>query len=190
VAGHQLIDDYLAELVRRLPADAVDELADGLEEAFRHHQRRGLSAAGAAAAATSEFGNPDLIVREFIRQAPGRRAALALLASGPLFAGLWGSSLISAQAWTWPIPLGAAAAFGATLLAVVATLVIAVLSRSYQRTKLTGPACALLAALDGAMIAAIAMTAPALSWPMALAIPASIVRIGLALRTVPRILTR
>jgi hypothetical protein len=112
------------------------------------------------------------------------------LASGPLFAGLWGSSLISAQAWTWPIPLGAAVAFGATLLAVVATLVAAALSRSYQRTKLTGPACALLAALDGAMIAAIAMTAPALSWPMALAIPASIVRIGLAVRTVPRILAR
>ena len=190
MAGHQLIDDYLAELARRLPADDVDELADGLEEAFRRHQRRGLSAAGAAAAATAEFGNPDLIVKAFIREAPGRRAALALLASGPIFAALWGSSLLSAQAWTWPIPLGAAVAFGATLLAVVATLVAVVVSRSYQRTKLTGPACGLLVLLDGAMLVAIAYAAPALSWPMALAIPASVVRIGLAVATVPRILAR
>jgi hypothetical protein len=190
VAGHQLIDDYLAELARRLPADDVDELADGLEETFRHHQRRGLSAACAAAAATAEFGHPDLIVKEFIRQAPGRRAALALLASGPMFAALWGSSLISAQAWTWSIPLGAAVAFGAGLLAVVATLVAAAVTRSYQRTRLTGPACGLLAVLDGAMLAAIALAASALSWPMALAIPASIIRIGLAVRTVPRVLAR
>ena len=190
MAGHQLIDDYLAELARRLPADDVDELADGLDETFRYHQRRGLPAASAAAAATAEFGHPDLIVEEFVRQAPGRRAARALLASGPLFGALWGSSLISAQAWTWPVPLAAAVAFGAGLLAAVSALVAAAVSRSYRRTTLTGPACGLLAVLDGAMLVAIAYAAPALSWPMALAIPASLVRIGLAVRIAPRVLAR
>ncbi|HEU4541797.1 MAG TPA: hypothetical protein VFR23_11785 [Jiangellaceae bacterium] len=34
MSGHQLIDDYLAERVRRLPADDVNELADGLEATF------------------------------------------------------------------------------------------------------------------------------------------------------------
>jgi hypothetical protein len=32
MAGHQLIEAHLAELRRRLPADAVDELADRLTE--------------------------------------------------------------------------------------------------------------------------------------------------------------
>lgn len=188
MAGHQLIDEYLAELARRLPGADVDELADGLDETFQHHRRRGLPAASAAAAATAEFGHPDLIIKAFVRQAPGRRTALALLASGPLFGALWGSSLISAHAWTWPIPLGAVVAFGGTLLAVVCALIAATLSRSYRRTRLAGPACGLLVLLDGAMLAAIALAAPALSWPMALAIPASLVRIGLAARSVPRIL--
>ena len=188
MAGHQLIDDYLAELARRLPADDVDELADGLEEAFQHYRERGFPVTSAAAAATAEFGDPALITRAFVRRAPGRRAALALLASGPVFAALWGGSLISAHAWTWPIPHGATAAFGATLLVVVAALVAVALSTSYRRTRLAGPACGLLILLDGGMLAAVALATPALSWPMTLAIPASLVRIGLAARSIPRIL--
>jgi hypothetical protein len=190
MAGHQLIDDYLAELARRLPADDVDELADGLEEAFQQYRQRGLPVTSAAAAATAEFGDPELITRAFVRQAPGRRAALGLLASGPVFAALWGASLISAQAWTWRVPLGATAVFGATLLVVAATLVVVALSPTYRRTRLAGPACGLLVLLDGAMLATVALAAPALSWPMVLAIPASVVRIGFAARTVPRILAR
>ena len=42
MAHHHLIEDYLATLRRRLPADAVDELADGLAETYQHHLWRGL----------------------------------------------------------------------------------------------------------------------------------------------------
>ena len=34
MASHDLIEAYLAELRRRLPADTVDELADGLIETY------------------------------------------------------------------------------------------------------------------------------------------------------------
>lgn len=190
MASHHLIDTYLAELAPQLPANIVDELADGLEETFEHHRRRGLRPASAAAAATAEFGHPDQITRAFTRQSPGRRTALTLLATGPLFAALWSTSLITAQAWTWTIPTGAAVTFGATLLATAAVLVAVVTSRSYVRTRLAGPACGSLILLDAAMLAAIALAAPALSWPLALAIPASLARIGIAARNLPRILAR
>ena len=42
MAGHQLIDDYLTSLARRLPDEVVDELADGLAETFQHHRDTGL----------------------------------------------------------------------------------------------------------------------------------------------------
>lgn len=120
MASHQLINAYRAELARRLPPDIVDELADGLDDAFEHHLNTGLDPTKAAVAATREFGHPDHIAAEFARQSPQRRTALALLATGPVFAALWASSLITAHAWTWAIPTGAALTYGAALLTVVA----------------------------------------------------------------------
>ncbi|HEX6197265.1 MAG TPA: permease prefix domain 1-containing protein [Jiangellaceae bacterium] len=188
MAGHALIAAYVSDLARRLPADTVAELADGLEETFEHYRRLGTSPAAAAAAAVAEFGRPEQVASEFTRQSPGRRAALALLATGPLFAVLWGTSLASAQAWTWQIPIGVALAFGAALVGVAAVLVAVVLSRSYARTRLAGPACGILVLLDAAMLATVALVAPVLTWPMAMAIPASCARIVLSVRSVPRIL--
>ena len=46
MASHQLIDDYLARLAQRLPADAVDELADGITETWQHHLAAGRSPHG------------------------------------------------------------------------------------------------------------------------------------------------
>jgi hypothetical protein len=186
---HPLIDAYLAELARRLPADAVDELAGGLADTYAHHLARGLDQDAAAASATAEFGGLDQVVAAFVRQAPGRRTALALLASGPVIGTCWGTTLAVGHAWTWPIPTTARLVFGSALLAVVAALAVAATSRrSYTRTRITATASISLMALDTVMVAVALLAAPALVWPMALAIPASLVRVGLIARSLPRVL--
>jgi hypothetical protein len=187
VAGHQLIDRHLAALARRLPADTVDELADGLYEAWRHHLGTGLPPAEAAHAAIAEFGTPDRITGEFVRQAPGRRTAVLLLATGPLFGLCWGASLITARVWSWPVPAPVAAAFAGALLVTVAALATAATSRhSYRRTRLGIVGGVGLVVLDTAMIAAVLLAAPAIVWPMAAAVPASLARIGLTIRSLPK----
>jgi hypothetical protein len=50
---------------------------------------------------------------EFTRQAPGRRAARLLLATGPLVGACWAAALTSGRAWTWPV---SAIAFTAWML--------------------------------------------------------------------------
>lgn len=190
MAGHQLIDDYLSRLARRLPADAVDELADGLTETWQHHRARGLSPAAAARAAIDEFGTAERTTAAFIVQAPGRRTARLLLATGPPIGICWGASLIAAQVWTWTIPVAAPATLAVVLVAVVAALVLAATSRrSYRRTRLCGIGTIGLLSLDAAMLAGAVLIAPAMVWPMAVAIPASLARIGLALRSLPTTLT-
>jgi hypothetical protein len=189
MAGHQLIDEHLGRLAAQLPADAVDELADGLIEAWQHRLAAGLPPADAARAAIAEFGSADQITRAFVTQSPGRRTALALLATGPMVGLCWGASLVTARAWTWPVPTAAMVAFGLTLLAVVAALVSAATSRgSYRRTRLGAAGGAALVTLDAAMLATVLTVAPVLVWPMVVAIPASLVRIGLTVRCLPRAL--
>jgi hypothetical protein len=191
VAGHQLIDEHLTRLAHRLPADTVDELADGLTETWQHHLARGLPPAAAAQAAIGEFGTPEQISAAFIAQAPGRRTARLLLATGPPIGICWGASLITAQVWTWPIPVAAAATLAVALLAVVAALALAATSRrSYRRTRLGGIGALGLLTLDVAMLAGAILFAPTMVWPMALAIPASLARIGLTIRALPTALTR
>ncbi|MGH3757679.1 permease prefix domain 1-containing protein [Actinophytocola sp.] len=187
MAGHALIDAHLAELARQLPAPVVDELADGLTETYEQHLASGLQPTAAATAAITEFGRPDQITAAFIRQAPGRRTAVALLATGPFLAACWGPSLIMSHVWAWPIPGPAALAFGAALLAVVATLVTAATSHHYARTRLAGVGAIVLLVLDVAMLAAVLLAAPAWVWPMTIAIPASLVRIGLTARALPHL---
>jgi hypothetical protein len=191
MASHQLIDTYLAELRRRLPADAVDELADGLTETWHHHLATGLSDQNAARAAIAQFGTTAQITTAFVTNAPGRRTAQILLATGPAAGICWGTSLIAAQVWTWPLPSGAAILFAVVVLAVVAALGAAASSRrSYRRTRLGGVGGLGLLVLDAAMLAGVVMLAPALVWPMAVAVPVSIARIGLTLRALPSALAR
>lgn len=190
MAGHTLIDTHLATLAQRLPARIVDELADGLVETYQHHRERGANPAEAANAAIAEFGEPDEIITAFTRQAPGRRAALELLATAPMFAVCWGASLIAGQAWTWPVPTAATVAFGLVLAGVVATLGAAVTTQNYRRTRLAAAGMGALLVLDSAMLAAVLLAAPTLVWPMALAVPASLARIGLSLYRLPQVLQR
>lgn len=190
MASHQLIDSYLAGLARRLPADTVDELADGLIETWHHHLGDGLTADRAARAAIAEFGAADRIADEFVAQAPGRRTAQLLLLTGPVMGACWGTSLIATEVWTWPIPAALGFAYPAVLLATVALLVGAATSRrSYRRTRLGGLAALVLIVLDAAMIGAVGVLAPTVVWLMAVAVAASMVRIGLAIRALPHALT-
>jgi hypothetical protein len=191
VASHHLIEEYLAELARHLPADAVDELADGLIETWQHFLSSGLAPASAVRAAIAEFGTPEEITRGFVAQAPGRRAAVLLLASGPLVGVCWGASLVAAKVWTWPVSVPAVVGFVAALLTVVAVLAAAATSRrSYRRTRLGAAGGLGIVVLDAAMLATLLFIAPALVWPMFVAIPASLARIGLSLRSLPRAFAR
>jgi hypothetical protein len=191
MAGHQLIDAHLAALARRLPAGTVDELADGLTETWQRRVSDGLPPAPAAHAAIAEFGTPDQIVEAFVVESPGRRTARMLLATGPLVGACWGTGLLASDVRTWPVPAPAAALFALALLAVVAALATAATSRhSYRRTRLGAAGGIGLVALDVTMLIAALLLAPILAWPMLVAVPASLARIGLTLRRLPAALTR
>jgi hypothetical protein len=191
MAGHHLIDAYLADLARHLPADPVDELADGLHETWQRHLASGMTPALAARAAIAEFGTPDQVTHAFVTQAPGRRTAMTLLASGPLVGACWGTALITAKAWTWPVPTPAAAVFAVLLLAAVAALAAAATSRrSYRRTRLGAAGGVGIVMLDTTMLTAVFFLAPAPVWPMFIAVPVSLARIGLTLRSLPTTLAR
>lgn len=186
MAGHQLIDAYLATLRRRLPADAVDELADGLHESWHHHRAEGLPPTGAARAAIAEFGTVEQVVRAFVTNAPGRRAARLLLATGPLVGVSWGAGLVTAHVWTWPVPFSAAVCFAAALISVAAILLVAATGTgSLRRTRLGMAGGLGLFILDATMLAAVVLMAPELSWPMYAAIPASLARMAYTARSLP-----
>ena len=182
MAGHDLIDDHLAVLARRLPSDTVDELADGLTETWQHHLAAGQPPTEAARAAIAEFGTPEQIIRAFVAQAPGRRIALRLLAVGPVVGVCWGASLSAAHAWQWSVPGPLVMAYGLGFLAVIGLLLAGATSRrSYRRARLGSAGGLGMAVLDLSMVVAALTVAPALVWPMALAIPASLARTGITL---------
>jgi hypothetical protein len=139
MAGHQLIDNHLARLARHLPADAVDELADGLTESWHRHLAAGLAPTDAAHAAIADFGTPDQTIRAFVKHSPGRRMARTLLATGPVMALCWGPNLIMTHAWAWPITPAAKAGYALTLVTVVAALAAAATSQRSLRRAASAP---------------------------------------------------
>jgi hypothetical protein len=124
-----------------------------------------------------------------VAQAPGRRTARLLLLTAPVMGACWGSSLIATKVWTWPIPPALGIAYPALLLTTVALLVGAATSRhSYRRTRLGGPAALMLVVLDAAMIGAVGVLAPTVVWLIAVAVAASVVRIGWTIRALRYVL--
>jgi hypothetical protein len=189
MAGHDLIETYLADLSGRLPADAVDELADGLTETYHRHLSTGVDGATAARRAIVEFGEPDAVLAAFVAESPGRRTARTLLWSGPTVGLCWGAALVAGRAWTWPVPAPLRLALGAALLTVIGTLVAAATARrSYHRTRLATIAGLVLIVLDSTMLTAVALVAVPFVWPMVLAVPASLTRLVLTARAMPRLL--
>lgn len=186
-----LIAEYVAGLQGSLPAALADEAADGLVQAYEHHRATGIDDQEAARAALAEFGDLATVVDEFTRQAPGRRGARVLLATGP-FAGLsWAAAIIASQAWTWPVPGTARLSFGAFLLLAILALVAAATSRhSYQRTRLALLASPLILALDLTAIATVMLAAPALTLALGIAVAVSLGRITINAWMLPRLATR
>jgi hypothetical protein len=184
-----LIDDYLAGLHRRLPAALVEEAAAGLLETYEHHLSSGASDQDAARAALAEFGDLAMVAGEFTRQAPGRRAARLLLATGPVASSCWAVALILSRAWT--VPATARLGFGAILLLAVLALLAAATSRhSYQRTRLAMLASPVILVLDMTAVAAVVLAAPALTLALRIAVGVSLVRIAFTARTLPRLAAR
>lgn len=186
-----LIAGYVAGLHDSLPAAVADEAADGLIETYEHHRATATDDYEAARAALAEFGDLATVVGEFTRQAPGRRAAQMLLATGPVAGLAWAAAIIVSRAWTWPVPAAARITFGAVLLLAVLTLVAAASSRrSYQRTRLAMLASPVILAVDMTAIAAAVFSAPALTLVLALAVAASLSRITFTAWMLPRLATR
>ncbi|MFI6677410.1 hypothetical protein [Kribbella sp. NPDC050470] len=190
MAGHVLIDSYLAELRPHVPSSAWDELADGLLETYEHNLAAGLEQDAAATGALHDFGTIEQISHAFVANAPGHRAARVLLFTGPLVGLSWAATFLTATVWTWHLPVGAAIAFGLGLFAAVVVLAVALRATRCARTRLTaiGGAGALL--LDAGLIAATVALAPSPVWPMAVAIPASLARAAYVVRMLPRIARR
>lgn len=186
-----LITSYLTGLRRSLPAPVADEAADGLIETYEQHLATGAGDHQAARAALADFGDLAVVVGEYTRQAPGRRAARLLLATGPAAGTCWALALLTSRAWTWPVPAAARLAFGAILLVTVLTLLfVATTRRSYQRTRLALAAGPAIIALDTVAVAAALTAAPALTSVLVIAIAVSLGRIVFTARTLRRLFVR
>ena len=186
-----LIEDYVAGLHRRLPATVAHEAADGLIETYEHHLAAGAGEQAAAQAAVAEFGELAMVVGEFARQAPGRRAARMLLASGPVVGACWAAALVASRAWTWPVPGTVPLSAGAVLLLAVLALAVAATSRrSYRRTRITAAASPVILILDAAAVAAVLLAAPALTWALGIAAAASLTRMAFTAWSLPCLAAR
>jgi hypothetical protein len=190
MAESRLIGDYLAELSAQLPVPIVAELADGLDQTYRRYLDQGLSADDAATAALTEFGDPQVVLAAFTRASPARRAARRLLATGPLVGACWGIALILNRAWTWPVlPVGARILIGAALITVIGLLAAASFGRRYRSAVRAGAAgCLGITALDATMLAVILLAAPAVIWPIIVAMTASAARLTFTARSLRSVL--
>src|ERR1035441_10383126 len=97
--GHQLGEDYLAEVGARLPGPGgerpgiIAELRGGLLDAVDAYRDGGLSAPDAAAAAIGEFGDPGRIAAAFgpgLALSQARPVGLTPLVTGPPGRVPWG----------------------------------------------------------------------------------------------------
>jgi hypothetical protein len=183
MAKPSVIEDYLTSLSAELPAPIVEELADGLEQTCQRYRDEGLEPEAATDAALAEFGDPHVIMAEFTRFSPARRAARRLLASGPVVGGCWGLALITSRAWSWPVPVVVRILAGVALLTTIGTLAAAALGRRYRSIGKAGAAgCAGIAVIDALALMTVPFVIPAWTLPIVLAMGASVARITIAAR--------
>lgn len=183
-----MIADYLSHLAARLPAPIVEELADGLHDTYLAQRRAGHAPDDAARHAIAEFGDPATITAAFLAASPGRRAARALLRTGPLVGGAWATVLLMLHAWNWPVPAWAPAGLGTVLLAGVALVALAAFARRYRRAARSAAVASLaVLTLDLGMLSYVGVAGLLTTWPVLLAAPLSAVRSVLTLSWLPRI---
>ena len=188
--GTRLISDYLAALSADLPAQIVEELADGLDETYHGYLGQGLAPDAAARAAVEEFGEPRVIVDAFTDASHSRKTARRLLAAGPGVGMCWAVVLITARAWQWPVPVAARVLFGVSLITVIGLLAAAAFGRRYRLVRRAATAaCVGTAVLDAMMIGTALAAAPVLVWPVTAAVALSAGRSAFALRNLARALT-
>jgi hypothetical protein len=137
--GIEQLESYLAEVTARLPgpprarADIVAELRTGLLDAADAHRAAGLDPDAASGAAISQFGNPRRLGDAFrpeLAARTARRAALTLLATGPLIGLLWAAAaqashmgIRHAPPWQWgSAPPGSLVAFPLAAAALAVTV--------------------------------------------------------------------
>ncbi len=186
----RLISNYLAVLAAQLPASIVDELADGLAETHRSYLRQGLAPDRAAESAVAEFGEPHVIVAEFARVNPARRAARRLLGTGPVVGACWAAALITGRAWAWPVPFLARILFGLTLITVIGLLATAALGTRYRRAARAGAAgCIGITTIDTVMIISALLAFPSVTWVTIVAVAASTARVAFGARILRPVLT-
>ncbi len=178
-----LIADYLVALSGQLPGPVTEELADGLDETYRRCLGLGLAPDTAAEAAVAEFGDPQLIVAEFARASPARRAARRLLGIGPLAGGCWAVALLTGRAWTWHTPVVVGVAAGLALGTVIVLLAVAARSTRYRSVGRAGDAgCIGIAVLDTAMISGVLAADPAVTRAVMVAVAVSAGRLAFSVR--------
>jgi hypothetical protein len=180
----RLIQDYLASLSAQLPAEIAEELADGLGETYHFYLRQGLAPERAAQGAVAEFGEPHVILADFSRANPARRAARRLLWIGPGVGACWAAALIAGHAWTWPLPLPARILPGLAVITVIALLAVAAFGTRYRLAARAGIAgCVGTVVLDTLMIIGVALAVPSMTWVVAGAMTASALRIAVSARS-------
>jgi hypothetical protein len=190
MSGPGLIEGYLGELSADLPGRIVEELADGLDETYHHYLGRGLAHDAAERAAVTEFGEPRVVMAAFTDASRGRRTARRLLAVGPGVGMCWAIVLTTARAWQWPVPVVARVLFGIMLMAVVGFLAAAAVGRHYRPVcRAAAAGCIGTAIVDAVVTGTVLITAPALAWPIAVAVALSAGRSTFALRNLRHALT-
>lgn len=187
----RLIHDYLAALSAQLPASIAEELAAGLAETYQSYLRQGQLPDLAARSAVAEFGDPHVIVAEFTKVNPARRAARRFIVTGPVVGACWAAALITGRAWTWPLPLPARILPGLAVITVIALILVAALGTRYRLAARAGLAgCIGITALDVSMITGVTLAAPAITWVVISAVAASVARIAFSAKALPPLLSR
>jgi hypothetical protein len=189
MSGTSLTRGYLAALSARLPASIVEELADGLQEAYLRFRDTGMDDNAAAEAAITEFGDPQIVADSFTATCPGRLLSRRLLLTGPAAGLSWGAVLITAHAWAWTVPPAARVAFSTVFLAAIAMLNCAAFGRSYRAvTRSAVAGCVGVTLLDLTMIGAVFGLAIGPGWLVAVAVIVSGLRTVHNVRGLPGVL--
>jgi hypothetical protein len=95
---------------RRARTAILLEINDGLLEATKTHQGRGLAARAAAEAAVAEFGDPGELARLLVAEQAGtaaHRVGLGLVLTGPAVGGVWLAAWASRNGLGWLDQIGA-----------------------------------------------------------------------------------